>query len=114
MPELLPDGWHAVAAVDELPDGALTRRVVETVPVLLYRDGTEVRAIADRCSHLSGPLHEGRLVREPDAGACVVCPWHGSEFSLVDGSVVHGPATSPQPSFRTRIRDGRVEVALSE
>ncbi len=112
VPELLPDGWHAVADLDDLPDG-LTRRVVETVPVLVYRDGTEIRALADRCSHLSGPLHEGRLVHERD-GACVVCPWHGSEFSLADGSVVHGPATSPQPSFRTRITDGRVEIALSE
>ena len=112
VPDLLPDGWHAVADLDDLPDG-LTRRVVETVPVLVYRDGTEIRALADRCSHLSGPLHEGRLVREGD-GACVVCPWHGSEFSLADGSVVHGPATSPQPSFRTRIMGGRVEIALSE
>jgi nitrite reductase/ring-hydroxylating ferredoxin subunit/uncharacterized membrane protein len=111
---VLPDGWHDVAAVDELPDGRLTRRVVETVPVLVYRDGDEVRALADECSHLSGPLHEGRVVHEPGAGACVVCPWHGSQFSLVDGSVVHGPATSPQTRFRTRIQDGRLEIALSE
>ena len=53
-------------------------------------------------------------MREPEAAPCVVCPWHGSEFSLVDGSVVHGPATSPQTSFRTRIRDGRLEIALPE
>jgi nitrite reductase/ring-hydroxylating ferredoxin subunit len=44
---------------------------------------------------------------------CVVCPWHGSEFSLGDGAVVHGPATSPQPSFRTRVTDGQVQIALS-
>jgi len=111
---VLPEGWHEVAAVDELPDGRLTRRVVETVPVLVYRDGNEVRALADECSHLSGPLHEGRIVHERGAGACVVCPWHGSEFSLVDGSVVHGPATSPQAKFRTRIQDGRLEIALPE
>ena len=114
VPHVLPDGWHDVAAVDDLPDGRLTRRVVETVPVLVYRDGNDVRALANECSHLSGPLHQGRVVREPEAGACVVCPWHGSEFSLVDGSVVHGPATSPQTRFRTRIQDGRLEIALPE
>jgi nitrite reductase/ring-hydroxylating ferredoxin subunit len=41
----------------------------------------------------------------------VVCPWHGSTFRLTDGSVVHGPATAPQPSFETRIRrDGVIQV----
>ena len=114
VPHVLPEGWHEVAAVDDLPDGRLTRRVVESVPVLVYRDGNEVRALADECSHLSAPLHEGRVVREPDVGACVVCPWHGSEFSLVDGSVVHGPATSPQTRFRTRIQNGRLEISLPE
>jgi nitrite reductase/ring-hydroxylating ferredoxin subunit/uncharacterized membrane protein len=114
VPHVLPEGWHEVAAVDDLPEGGLTRRVVETVPVLVYRDGEEVRALADQCSHLAGPLHEGRIVRESGAGACVVCPWHGSAFSLVDGSVVHGPATSPQTRFRTRIRDGRLEIASPE
>ena len=68
-PHVLPDGWHAVAAVDDLPDGGLTRRVVETVPVLVYRDGGEIHALADRCSHLSGPLHEGRHRARTRGGA---------------------------------------------
>ena len=43
---------------------------------------------------------------------CVVCPWHGSVFSLRSGEVVHGPATAGQPRFSTRIRDGVLEVSL--
>ncbi len=109
---VMTEGWHTVAAFDELPDHELVGRVVDTVPVLLYRDGDHVSALADRCSHLSGPLHEGELTAERGAGACVVCPWHESTFSLSDGAVVHGPATSPQPAFRTRVRDGKVEIAL--
>ncbi|QAY59988.1 (2Fe-2S)-binding protein [Microbacterium protaetiae] len=113
IPHVLAEGWHAVAALDELPDEALTRRVVDAVPVLLYREGEKVTALADRCSHLSGPLHEGALDDNPEKGMCVVCPWHGSTFSLQDGSVVHGPATSPQLRFRTRISEGQVEISLA-
>ena len=54
--------------------------------------------ISTRCSHEGGPLDEGDLVGD-GTGRCVVCPWHGSTFRLRDGSVVHGPATSPQPAY---------------
>jgi nitrite reductase/ring-hydroxylating ferredoxin subunit len=113
VPYLLPEGWHTVAALDDLPDRELARSVVGTVPVLLYREGGDVKALAAQCSHLSGPLDEGELRERPGGSVCVVCPWHGSEFSLGDGAVVHGPATSPQPSFRTRVTNGQVQIALS-
>lgn len=111
VPYLFPKGWHDVATLQELPQRQPRRRLVGDVPVLLYRDGERVLAIADSCAHLSGPLHRGTVGSEPGIGACVTCPWHGSTFSLEDGEVVHGPATSPQPRFRTRITDGHVEVA---
>jgi nitrite reductase/ring-hydroxylating ferredoxin subunit/uncharacterized membrane protein len=114
VPHVVPEGWHAVATIDELPERQLTRRVVGTVPVLLYRDGDDVKVLANECSHLSGPLNEGTLRERSGQPDCVVCPWHGSEFSLADGSVVHGPATSPQPMFRTRTRDGVIQVALAD
>jgi nitrite reductase/ring-hydroxylating ferredoxin subunit len=56
---------------------------------------------------MSGPLSDGDL----DDG-CVTCPWHHSVFRLSDGSVVHGPATAPQPAFETDVRDGVLWVCL--
>ena len=53
-----------------------------------------------------GPLAEGKLVD----GDCVECPWHGSQFSLADGSVCQGPATAEAHVYETRIREGNVEV----
>ncbi|KHK99915.1 hypothetical protein LK09_00870 [Microbacterium mangrovi] len=113
VPFVLPDEWYAVGPIDEVPDRRMTRRIVDAVPVLVYRVGDRVWAIADECSHLAGPLSDGDLVDEPDAGPCVTCPWHGSEFSLTDGAVVHGPATSPQHVLRTRVRDGQLEVSAA-
>jgi nitrite reductase/ring-hydroxylating ferredoxin subunit len=68
-----------------------------------------VTVLSDRCSHLSGPLHDGELVEEE---TCVECPWHGSVFSLADGSVRRGPATAPVHAFDVRVTAGRVEVRL--
>ncbi|MDX6230497.1 MAG: hypothetical protein QOI76_3887, partial [Frankiales bacterium] len=58
-----------------------------------------------------GPLASGRIHAEGGED-CVTCPWHGSTFRLRDGAVVHGPATAPQPVFRTQVADGRLRVLL--
>jgi nitrite reductase/ring-hydroxylating ferredoxin subunit len=73
------------------------------------RRGKAIDVLADKCSHLSGPLHEGR-VHEVDGDACLTCPWHGSTFRLADGAVVRGPATVSQPSYETRVQDGWIQV----
>ncbi|CAL9325281.1 3-phenylpropionate_cinnamic acid dioxygenase ferredoxin subunit [Streptomyces sp. enrichment culture] len=110
VPQVVSDGWHRVGAVAEFPTGRATRRAVDDVPVLVVReaDGT-FHALADRCSHLAGPLSEGTL-----EDGCVRCPWHGSVFRLADGWNVQGPATSPQPAFDTRVVDGHLEVRLRD
>ncbi|WP_320781993.1 Rieske 2Fe-2S domain-containing protein [Streptomyces sp. CRN 30] len=108
VPHVVREGWHRIGAVDEFPAGRAVRRRVDDVPVLVVREtGGEVHALAERCSHLGGPLAEGTV----DDG-CVECPWHGSVFRLSDGWNVRGPATAPQPAFDTRIVDGHVEVRL--
>lgn len=108
--EKLPTEWTDVAAEPDVPaQGAVTATEVNAVPILLTRRGTRVVAMADRCTHRGGPLHEGE-VRD----GCVACPWHGSVFSLDDGQVVSGPATRPQPTLETRLRDGRIQVRRAE
>jgi nitrite reductase/ring-hydroxylating ferredoxin subunit len=39
-----------------------------------------------------------------------VCPWHASAFRLSDGAVRHGPATSRQVRYETRVNDLQIEV----
>ncbi|MGW0609157.1 Rieske 2Fe-2S domain-containing protein [Streptomyces sp. NPDC002788] len=108
VPHVVSEGWHRIGTVGEFPAGEPVRRSVDDVPVLVVREtGGEIHALAERCSHLAGPLAEGTVT-----DGCVRCPWHGSVFRLSDGWNVRGPATSPQPSFETRITDGRVEVRL--
>jgi nitrite reductase/ring-hydroxylating ferredoxin subunit len=106
----MPEDWASVGPLYELPDGKPAKRMVDDVPVLLYRMGDKVTAMVERCGHETGPLSEGEVIGTgPDA--CVVCPWHGSTFRLRDGRVIHGPAGNDQPLLRSRVRDGVVEVA---
>jgi nitrite reductase/ring-hydroxylating ferredoxin subunit/uncharacterized membrane protein len=111
VPHRFPVGWHALAPLTELAEGELEQRMVGGMPLLVFREGQVVHVLSDVCSHLSGPLHEGKLDQERGE-ACVVCPWHGSVFSLGSGEVRGGPATASQPRFNTRLVDGVVEVSL--
>jgi nitrite reductase/ring-hydroxylating ferredoxin subunit/uncharacterized membrane protein len=102
--EASPDDWTRVADADSLEDGPLVRATADELAVLLVRKSGRIHALADRCSHRGCSLADGKL-----EGSTVVCSCHGSTFAL-DGSLVKGPATSPQPAFDVRIREGAVEV----
>ncbi len=99
-----PSEWTDVAADAEVTDGAPVLADAAGVPVVLVRQAGVLHALADRCTHRGGPLHEGDVV-----DGCLTCPWHGSAFAL-DGSVVRGPATRPQPAYEVRVVTDRVEV----
>jgi nitrite reductase/ring-hydroxylating ferredoxin subunit/uncharacterized membrane protein len=101
-----PADWTDAGSA-ELPEGKPVLRQAGGTPVLLVRSGTRIDALVDRCSHQSGPLHEGEL-----ADGCVTCPWHGSTFRLADGAVVHGPSTHPQPALEVRVSGDLLQVKL--
>lgn len=106
----LPEDWQPLGALAGLPERQPLRRLIAgTVPVLVYRDGDEVRVLVEQCEHMAGPLAGGEIVTR-DGEACVVCPWHGSVFRLCDGRVEHGPATQPQPVLEVRVVDGQVSA----
>lgn len=101
-----PKDWTAVAEQSELEDDKLVGVQANGAGVLLVRRAGRVHALLDRCSHRGCALHRGVL----NGDDTVTCPCHGSTFRL-DGSVVKGPATSPQPSLAVRTTaDGAIEV----
>jgi nitrite reductase/ring-hydroxylating ferredoxin subunit/uncharacterized membrane protein len=102
-----PSDWSRAADSSQLSDGQPTRVVVDDTPVLLLRDGGQLFAIHDRCSHRGCSLSEGSVEGEE-----IVCACHGSRFDRRDGSLRRGPATSPQPAYQARERDGAIEIKL--
>jgi nitrite reductase/ring-hydroxylating ferredoxin subunit/uncharacterized membrane protein len=125
-PHLVPTGWQDLIVLADLADGEPARVMLGEVPLFVLRAGDQVHALANKCSHMSGPLSEGTLsegalsertlsdgeLTDDKSERCVTCPWHGSVFRVRDGAVVHGPATADQPAFETRVRDGMVQVCL--
>ena len=101
----LPQDFVAVLPESELAESKPTRAVHNGVPILLVRRGDRLFAMAETCSHFSGPLAEGKL-----DGDSIVCPYHNSRFALEDGRVLDGPAVHPQPCLEARARGGQIEV----
>jgi len=100
-----PADWTPTCRVTDIPEGLMKGVQVEGRRVLLHRQGAFVSAMENACTHMGGPLDEGRVDAE-----VVTCPWHGSRFRLTDGACMRGPATFPQLRLEARVRGGVVEV----
>jgi nitrite reductase/ring-hydroxylating ferredoxin subunit/uncharacterized membrane protein len=107
IPHLVKPGWHYLMAAADLPEANPVRQMLGEIPVVAIRINGAVRVLADRCSHMSGPLSDGDLT-----DGCLKCPWHGSVFRVADGTVARGPATAPQPAFETREVGGAIQICL--
>jgi nitrite reductase/ring-hydroxylating ferredoxin subunit/uncharacterized membrane protein len=102
-----PEQFTAVTRSDAVAEATMVRAQVGTIDALVVRQRGRVCALAHPCAHLGGPLSEGTL-----KNGSVVCPWHGSEFSLEDGTVINGPATQQQPAYDVREQGGSVEIKV--
>ncbi|MET0187684.1 MAG: non-heme iron oxygenase ferredoxin subunit, partial [Pseudonocardia sediminis] len=100
-----PNRWARAISDAELADGASAGVVVDGRQVMLHRNGDELYAIDDLCSHAGALLSRG-----PVSDCIVTCPLHESLFDLRDGHIVRGPAHHPQPVLPARVRNGWIEV----
>jgi nitrite reductase/ring-hydroxylating ferredoxin subunit/DMSO/TMAO reductase YedYZ heme-binding membrane subunit len=99
------EGWIAAGAPDTIPDKCA---LIVVAPggerIAVFRDGSEIGALTNLCSHQNGPIGEGRII-----DGCITCPWHGWQYRLSDGCAPP-PFTEKLATYPVRIRDGVVEV----
>jgi glycine betaine catabolism B len=62
-------------------------------------------AIGNVCTHLGGPLAQGKL-----EGYEVQCPWHGSRFDIRSGRVARPPAMRSEPTYEIKVEDDNILV----
>lgn len=96
-----------VAALADLPEGAGRRLEVAGRCVALFRAGSEVLAVADRCSHDEASLSEGEVFDQT-----VECPRHGAAFDLRTGEALSLPATRPVAVYRAEVEGGEVYLRV--
>jgi Rieske Fe-S protein len=77
----------ALAATSEVPEGG--GKIINGKNIVLTQpQAGSFKAFTAVCTH------QGCIVNQIGNGT-IDCPCHGSKFSIKDGSVVNGPATSP-------------------
>jgi len=73
------DEWVGVVKLSDLEDDKPVAADASGTAVMLLKRGEKIFALANACSHLGGPLNEGKL-----CNGSITCPWHGSRFALDD------------------------------
>lgn len=67
--------------------------------------GGKYYAIGNVCTHMGGPLAEGKL-----EGFEVQCPWHGSKFDVRTGKAVRPPAMREEPTYEVKAEDNNILI----
>ncbi len=97
----------AIGSLADLPEGRGVRVEIGDARIAVFRIGSDVYAVGDRCSHAEASLAEGEVFDYD-----VECPRHGSAFDLRSGHPDSLPATKPVPVFATEVGDdGTVYVS---
>jgi 3-phenylpropionate/trans-cinnamate dioxygenase ferredoxin subunit len=95
-------------ALSDLAGSDPVATTVDGVDVAVVRDGDDVYAIHDECSHAAIPLSEG------DQEGCEIECWlHGSRFDLRTGKPTGPPATEPVPTYPVRVEGDDVLVDVA-
>ena len=99
--------WAKAAEAVDVPPG--TGRIVEVEGrrVALFNIAGTFHALNDLCSHMGGPLGNGRL-----DGHQVICPWHGARFDVASGRVLTPPAGSNVQCYAVKVEEHLVLVAF--
>jgi 3-phenylpropionate/trans-cinnamate dioxygenase ferredoxin subunit len=92
-------------ALSELDDKKPLAVEVGDVAVVLVREGDEVHALRDECSHAALSLSDGEVTRQG-----IECFLHGSCFDLRTGQPSSPPASEPVDVYAVRIDGDDVYV----
>ncbi|MDX6302172.1 MAG: hypothetical protein QOF53_3386 [Nocardioidaceae bacterium] len=93
----------ATVAVSDVPAGGGTILKDQQVVVTQPSKG-DFKAFSAICTH------QGCLVGQV-TDKKIICPCHGSEYSITDGSVIRGPAPSPLAAKKVSVKGSEISIA---
>jgi Rieske Fe-S protein len=96
-------GTSATVPEADVPVGGGTILAGQQVVVTQPTKG-QFKAFSAICTHMGCTVSE-------ISGGQIVCPCHGSHFSITDGSPLSGPAPNPLPAKKVKLAGGQVSVS---
>lgn len=93
--------------IGSVPVGEPKQFNVGELEVLVINLNGEFSCLAARCTHAGAPLAEGKLM-----GDVLVCPWHGSNFRVMNGAVLKGPAEKPLKMYQNTVKGDYLFIEL--
>lgn len=97
----------ATVPADSIVAGRPHAVVVGETELVLCRDGDEIFAVSNRCSHLEVKLERGTL-----SGRTLTCLAHGARFDITSGACLGGPTRQGIASYPVRVENGMVLVGI--
>jgi 3-phenylpropionate/trans-cinnamate dioxygenase ferredoxin subunit len=91
--------------LSELNENKAIKVDLDGTDICVVRQGSEVFAIADLCSHAEASLSEGDVTT-----GRIECWLHGAEFDLRTGEAVTPPASAPVETYPVSIEGDTVRV----
>ncbi len=92
--------------LSELAENSPVKVEIDGKDVCVVRQGTEVFAIEDLCSHAEASLSEG----EVNPGR-IECWLHGAEFDLRTGEALTPPAIAPVKIYAVEVDGEKVTIS---
>ncbi len=103
----MSNNFTVVASIDEIAEGEQLRVVIDETEILICHHEQAFYALEYYCSHEELPL-EGGMVEN----GCIICPYHGAEFCLKDGSVQAPPAYQDIRTYPVKIIDNTIAIEI--
>ena len=92
--------FERACSLSDVPEDEGVAVTIGRYDVVVCRNGDEVFALQDLCSHAAVALSEGEV-----EGCTIECFLHGSRFDLRTGKPTGLPATEPVTTFPVDVRD---------
>jgi glycine betaine catabolism B len=94
-----------VAELKDVPPKNMKTVEVNGEKICLANIEGKYYAIGNVCTHMGGPLAEGKL-----EGYEIQCPWHGSKFDIRNGKVTRPPAQRQEPTYEVKVEGGGILI----
>ncbi|MBN1479053.1 non-heme iron oxygenase ferredoxin subunit [candidate division KSB1 bacterium] len=96
-----------VCEYKKLADGSMRTVSTKHGNIVVVREGDNIYALANECTHEEFPLSEGWI-----EDGCIHCAFHGAKFDLKTGEALSLPAYENIVTYPVRINDGMIEIKV--